>query len=121
MSIGEFIKKYREEHDLSTRAFAAQVGISHQYVSILESGVNNNGKPASPTMSTYAKIAKGLGMSEVELLSVVDDDVTVNPVMTDDQRELLTIIQQLRPENVDALLMLARQLSDRGKSPDEPG
>lgn len=121
MSLGDFIKKYREEHDLSTRAFAAKVGISHQYVGILESGINNDGKPVSPTMSTYTKIANGLGMSEMELLSMVDDNVTVNPVMTDDQRELLSIIQQLRPDQTDALLTLARQLADRGKSQDEQG
>ena len=118
MSIGEFIKKYREEHDLSCRAFASLVGLSHSYVVILESGINNDGKPVSPTMSTYKKIAKGLGMSEMDLLSIVDDNVTVNPVITDDQRELLTILQQLRPEQTDALLTLARQLSDRGISQD---
>lgn len=119
MSLGDFIKKYREEHELSCRKFAALVGLSPQYVILIENGRNNDGKPLSPTMSTYSKIAKGLGMSEMELLSMVDDYVTVNPVITDDQRELLTIIQQLRPEQTDALLTLARQLADRDKSPDE--
>lgn len=118
MTLGEFIQKYRAEHELSYRAFGALTGLSTSYVIILETGINNDGKPVSPTMATYKKIASGLGMSEMELLSVVDDNVTVNPVITDDQRELLTLIQQLRPDQTDALLTLARQLADRGKSQD---
>lgn len=82
MKIGEFITKYREEHDkMSGRAFADLVDLSPQYVFNLERGFNNNGKPLSPTMKTYAKIAKGIGMSETELLSLLNDSVTVNPQM----------------------------------------
>lgn len=122
MSLSEYIKKYRAEHDnMSYRAFAALVGMSPQYVINLENGTNNDGKPLSPTMKTYKKIAQGTGLSETELLAIVDDTITVNPELTDDQRELLQILQQLRPDQKDALLTLARQLSDRGKSQDEQG
>lgn len=65
MKLGEYIKKYRDEHDeMSYRAFAALVGLSPQYVINLEKGLNNDGKQLSATMDTYAKIAKGTGVSE---------------------------------------------------------
>lgn len=79
MTLGEYISKYRTEHDLSYEAFGKQVGISKQYVSILEKGVNNEGKPVSPTVTTYAKIARGTGVSETALLAMLDDTVKVNP------------------------------------------
>lgn len=79
MTLGEYIKQYREEHRLSGRAFAIQCGISPQYVTNIESGLNNDGKPLSPTLETYSKIAKGTGLSLNELLSLVYDDVRINP------------------------------------------
>lgn len=84
MTIGEYIKKYREEHELSLREFGALAELSPQYISNLEKGINNNGKPLSPTMTTYAKIAKAIGISESKLLSSVDDFVSVNPSIAAD-------------------------------------
>jgi len=79
MKIGDYIKKYREEHELSGRAFADLVGISPQYVNMLERGLNNDGKPISPTITTYHKIAVGTGITENELLAMLDDTVKINP------------------------------------------
>lgn len=116
MSLGEYIKKYRAEHDnMSYRAFAALVGMSPQYVINLENGVNNDGKPLSPTMTTYKKIARGTGISEADLFNLIDDGVRLNPILTDEQRELLQMIPQLRPNQANFLLLIARQFSDRGK------
>lgn len=83
MTLGDYIRAYREEHDLSLREFGALAELSPQYVSNLEKGINNNGKPLSPTMATYTKIAKAIGISEGKLLSAVDDFVKVNPAIAD--------------------------------------
>ena len=94
MKLGEYIKKYRDEHDkMSYRAFAALVGLSPQYVINLEKGLNNDGKELSATMDTYAKIAKGTGISETELLLMLDDSVTVNPDLSN--REFV-LVQKFR-------------------------
>lgn len=94
MKLGEYIKKYRDEHDkMSYRAFAALVGLSPQYVINLEKGLNNDGKQLSATMDTYAKIAKGTGISETELLLMLDDSVTVNPDLSN--REFI-LVQKFR-------------------------
>lgn len=79
MTLGEYIKKYREEHELSGRAFAELSGMSNQYISNLERGRNNSGKPISPTIDTYAKVARATGISEIELMKMLNDGVTVNP------------------------------------------
>lgn len=94
MKLGEYIKTYRDAHDkMSYRQFAALVGLSPQYVINLEKGVNNDGKPLSATMETYAKIAKGTGVSETELLLMLDDSVTINPDLSN--REII-VVQKFR-------------------------
>ena len=94
MKLGEYIKAYRDAHEkMSYRQFAALVGLSPQYVINLEKGVNNDGKPLSATMETYAKIAKGTGISETELLLMLDDTVTINPDLSN--REII-VVQKFR-------------------------
>lgn len=79
MTLGEYIRTYRKEHNMSLRDFAELADLSPQYISNIEKGINNDGKPLSPTMTTYNKIAKATGISEGKLLSSVDDFVSVNP------------------------------------------
>ena len=104
MTLGEYIIKYREEHELSGRAFAALIGVSPQYEVNLERGMNNHGKPLSPTMAIYSKIAKGTGISEVKLLEMLDDNVLVNAKLTDQQIEFLRLMSLLSDQEVDFLL-----------------
>jgi transcriptional regulator with XRE-family HTH domain len=100
MTIGEYIKKYREEHELSGRAFASQVGISPQYVVNLERGVNNDGKPCTPTVRMLAKIAKGTGRSEAELLTMLHEDVAINPPGLVEKYEALDARGKARVDDV---------------------
>lgn len=79
MTLGEFVKDYRKEHNYSVRSFANLSGISPQQIINIEKGVGNDGKPMTSTMKTYQKIAKAVGMGETEFLKHLNDDVTVNP------------------------------------------
>ena len=80
MTLGEFIKKYREEHGkMSIRSFADLVDISPQQIINIEKGVGNNGKPMTSTMKTYKKIAKAIGMDEKDFMNMLNDNVLVNP------------------------------------------
>lgn len=101
MRLGEYVKQYREQHDLSMRDFAKMADLSHQYVACLEKGVNNNGQPLSPTMTTYSKVAKAVGQSESVLMALLVDDVRVNPDEPDEsgyqeEDELVEELQMLR-------------------------
>ncbi len=79
MTLGEFILNYRSSHNMSIRAFASLSGISPQQISNIERGIGNDGKPMTSTMKTYKKIAEAVGMSEHDLLTLLSDNVCVNP------------------------------------------
>lgn len=74
MTLGEYLKRYRDAHDLSQRQFAALCSVSNGYISMLEKGANpKTGEPITPTMQSVVSIARGMGMTMQELLSEVDD------------------------------------------------
>lgn len=79
MTLGEFIKQYREQHELSVRSFASKVGMSPQQILNIEKGIGNNGKPMQSNITTYNKIAKGIGIDELDLFYLLNDNVRVNP------------------------------------------
>lgn len=107
MSLSEFIKKYRAEHEMSVRAFATFVGISPQQIINIEKGTGNNGKPMSSTMKTYKKIAEAVGMSEQDFLLLLNDEVHVNP----EKDELESIIDTMTDEEIAKLLSEAKRLT----------
>ena len=82
MTLADYLKQYRESHDLSQRQFAALCGVSNGYISMLEKGENpKTGEPITPTLQSVISIARGMGMTMQELLSEVDDlylDLTEN-------------------------------------------
>lgn len=93
MTLGEFVKQYKEQHNMSSRSFAAMVGISPQQVLNIEKGIGNDGKPMTSTWKTYQKIADAVGMSENDFLNVLSDGGFVNP--EDDEDALLEEVEFL--------------------------
>lgn len=60
--LGEIVKAARGE--VSLRDYAKQIGISHSYLSSIESGVNpSNGKPISIGLETIEKLSRVTGYS----------------------------------------------------------
>lgn len=57
------------------QAFADLCGFSKAYIGQLEKGVNpTTGRPISPTMQTFEKIARGTGRKVDDLLKDLDED-----------------------------------------------
>lgn len=74
MTIGEIMKRYRDEHSLTMRDFAKGAGISSGYVSMLENNRNpRTGKPVTPSLDVIVNIAEYMGMTVDELISVAED------------------------------------------------
>lgn len=74
MTIGDIIKKYREEHSLSQRQFAQMCDISNGYISMLEKGMNPQTKePITPSLPALKTIATAMGMSLNDLINQADD------------------------------------------------
>lgn len=74
--LGMLIYNYRSTHSMSLRAFAELIGISPQYVSNIEKGLNNDGKPLSVSMDIYEKTARFFDISVSELSDVLYYDET---------------------------------------------
>lgn len=90
MTLGEYIKAYREEHGESQRSFALRCGLSNTNISFLERGLNpNTGKPIAPDVLTLQKLAKAMGVSVQDIIASTDDFVIdLIPVKTfDDDAE----------------------------------
>lgn len=75
MTIGEIIKRYRTENDLSMDNFGKLASLSKAYISVLERGSNpRNNKPVIPSIDTLRAIAQAMGMDLNKLISLLDDN-----------------------------------------------
>lgn len=74
MSLGETIKKYREDNNLTLEELSAKTGLTKQYLSMLENNKNSRTKkPIIPSIRTLNKLADGMNMSLDELLTDSDE------------------------------------------------
>ncbi len=78
MTIGEVIRKYREDHNLSQRQFALKCNISNGYISMLEKGINpKTNEPIMPSIAALKAISSAMNISLNDLL-IQADDMPVN-------------------------------------------
>lgn len=87
MKLGEFVVKYRTEHDLSQRKFAEECGLSNGYISMIEKSLNpQTGTKITPSLPALKKLATGMRLSVSALLEEVDDipvELSVKPNVLD--------------------------------------
>ena len=75
MLLGDIIKKYRSEHNLSQRDFAKKCDLSHTYIAALEKKFDSrSGKKIAPTVDSVKSISKALNMPLQDLLNVLDNE-----------------------------------------------
>ena len=76
MTLGEIIKKYREEHHMSMDAFAEKSGMSKAYISLLEKNKHpKTGKPIAPSIQSIKQAADAMGVDFNNLFMMIDGDV----------------------------------------------
>lgn len=116
MKLGEYLKVYRARHNMTMQDLADACGFSKAYIGILEKGVNpTTGKPVSPTIQTFEKIAKGTGQDIDSLFNLLDGDqpVTVKSratPLTDEQETVLDAFSQLNSEGKNLILAMLNSL-----------
>ncbi|MBQ7436060.1 MAG: helix-turn-helix transcriptional regulator [Oscillospiraceae bacterium] len=85
MTLSEIISDYRNKHGLSQRKFAEMCGVSNGYISMLEKGSNpKTGKAIVPALDRLQRIAKVMGMTVDELLTLADEievDISKRPAL----------------------------------------
>lgn len=75
MTIGEIIKRFRKENNMTIQEFADQSGLSKAYVSILENGKRfGSNKKVAPTMETYNKVSSAMGVSVNSLINAMNGE-----------------------------------------------
>lgn len=78
MKLGDIIKKYRSDHDLSQRQFAKLSGLSHGYIPLIEKGLNPNGYPLTPSITVMKQLADAMGVTLQDLMTMTDDDTEID-------------------------------------------
>lgn len=78
MLLGDIIKQYREEHQMSLQDFADLIGTSRSYIHMLEKNVNpSTNKPINPSIETLKSLAKAMNMDLDLLLKQLNDDQNI--------------------------------------------
>ena len=117
MRLGEWIKNYRLEHDMSMQDMASICGFSKAYISMLEKGINpSTNKPVSPTMQAFEKIAKATGQDVDSLLKILDDEqpITIKPSakkFSDEETKLIDGYRKLNEEDKNFVMGMIGRLS----------
>lgn len=107
MTLSEYVKAYRAEHELSVREFARQAKMSATHVTNIERGLNNEGKPLSPTMDSYAKIAAATGKTIDDLFIELSDVVEINGLISNTEYAMVQLYRKASKEvreTIDILL-----------------
>lgn len=124
MTLGDIIKKYREENSTTMDQVASLCGITKGYVAMLERNVNSKtGKPVKPTLETILKVCKGLHLDVDEVFDNLDDDYVVripgrpssDPALSAPERKLLDNYRSLNQEGQHKLIEYAQDLVDTGR------
>ena len=96
MRLGEVIKNYLEEHDMSLRSFAKKADITPTNLSYIVNGRTPRGNAQAPTITTYQKIAKAMGITTDELVGMVDDKIVwgSKQTLSDDDFEIIELFHK---------------------------
>lgn len=78
MTLGDLIKIYRAEHDMSMADFALKSGLSKAYVSLLEKNKNpKTGKEITPSVDIIKKVSDAINMDFDEVFSSIDSTTKI--------------------------------------------
>ncbi|MBQ2764547.1 MAG: helix-turn-helix domain-containing protein [Firmicutes bacterium] len=98
LTLGDLIKKYREETKSSMDDFAEKSGLSKGYISMLEKNLNpKTGLPIAPSLQTIKQASIGMNMDFETVLTMIDQDVDLDPDPFANYPELMPIKKKSFP------------------------
>lgn len=105
MKLGDIIKSYRKEHNLTMLDFAKLSNLSKPYVSMLEANKNSrDGKPIKPSVETLRKVAIATNMSLNDLLRMLDGDQIIDLSPTaDEDKKIMDGFKNLNDSNRETM------------------
>lgn len=120
MKLGELLKSYRTEHNLSMDAFCELSDLTKGYISMLEKNEHpKSKKPIVPSYDTIEKIAKGMQISTEDLIDMLDDEqeiqINATPSLLS-KSPIQSIYDKLEPPRQGKVLTFAeRQLKEQNE------
>ncbi len=96
MNLGEIIKKFRDDNELSMDKFAKMSGVSKAYISVLEKNKRpKTGKPVTPSIPVIKNVAEAMNMSFDELFNILEDNQIVSIGLDDVIKRITDVSVQL--------------------------
>lgn len=112
MLLGDMIKKYREENEMSLQDFAERIGTSRSYIHMLEKNVNpTTNKPINPSIETLKLLAYAMNMDLQYLLTQLDGEQNIYLDETEYQKQFDKNTMQLL-DKYNKLNELGKQKAD---------
>lgn len=99
MTLGDIIRNYRENNNITLGEFANACSLSKGYISMLENNINpRNNKPISPTLPSMAKVASGMGIDLDTLLKMLDKKQPVQLISDKIESSAPLVIDYQKPD-----------------------
>ena len=99
MNLGEIIKKFRDDNELSMDKFAKMSGLSKAYISVLEKNKRpKTGKPVTPSIPVIKNVAEAMNMSFDELFNMLEDNQMISIGLDDVIKKITEVSVQLHTD-----------------------
>lgn len=99
MNLGEIIKKFRDDNELSMDKFAKMSGLSKAYISVLEKNKRpKTEKPVTPSIPVIKNVAEAMNMSFDELFNMLEDNQIVSIALDDVIKKITEVSVQLHTD-----------------------
>ena len=99
MNLGEIIKKFRDDNELSMDKFAKMSNLSKAYISVLEKNKRpQTGKPVTPSIPVIKNVAEAMNMSFDELFNMLEDNQIVSIGLDDVIKKITEVSVQLHTD-----------------------
>lgn len=132
-TLGEIIKMYRNENDMSMDEFAKRSGISKSYISVLEKNKRpGSDKPVEPSVGCVKQAADAMGVNFMELMFAIcdiekiqedmnsleyvaeEDRDTVAQIMAANHQSEISQNDETNPKE-ETIIRIMRSLNDDGQ------
>lgn len=99
MNLGEIIKKFRDDNELSMDKFAKMTNLSKAYISVLEKNKRpKTCKPVTPSIPVIKNVAEAMNISFNELFNMLEDNQIVSIGADDIIKKINDVSVQLHSE-----------------------
>lgn len=113
MNLGEIIKKFRDDNELSMDKFAKMSNLSKAYISVLEKNKRpQTGKPVTPSIPVIKNVAEAMNMSFDELFNMLEDNQIISIGTDDILKKINDVSIQLNADRQTKVYNYAEQQLD---------